>query len=127
MKYQKIVNLLDTTPNKVPRFITKKWIEVCDQSGTGENRYKPNKQTKFKTSMLRDNPAFCDNSPTGATFRITMLYVPVVTLSAENDNKLLEQLKTRFKRTIKWNKYRSEVPNQTKNNSLDYVNRLFVL
>ena len=38
-------------------------------------------------------------------------YVPVVTLSAENDNKLLQQLKTGFKRTIKWNKYRSEMPN----------------
>ena len=63
------------------------------------------------------------------------MYVPVVTLSAENDNKLLEQLKTGFKRTIKWNKYRSEMPNQTKNNNLNYlidltftnVNRLFVL
>ena len=63
------------------------------------------------------------------------MYVPVVTLSAENDNKLLEQLKTGFKRTIKWNKYRSEMSNQTKNNNLDYlidptftnVNRLFVL
>ena len=65
----------------------------------------------------------------------TKLYVPVVTLSAENDNKLLEQLKTGFKRTIKWNKYRSEMCNQTKNNNLNYlidptftnVNRLFVL
>ena len=63
------------------------------------------------------------------------MYVPVVTLSAENDNKLLEQLKTGFKRTIKWDKYRSEMSNQTKNNSLNYlidptftnVNRLFVL
>ena len=46
------------------------------------------------------------NNPTNAVFKITdcKLYVPVVTLSAENDNKLLEQLKTGFKRTIKWNK-----------------------
>ena len=42
-------------------------------------------------------------------------------LSAENDNKLLEQLKTGFKRTIKWNKYRLEMSNQTKNNNLDYM------
>ena len=49
------------------------------------------------------------------------MYVPVVTLSAENDNKLLEQLKTGFKRTIKWNKYRSEMSNQTKNNNLNYL------
>ena len=43
------------------------------------------------------------NAPTNATFKITdtKLYVPVVTLSTENDKKLLEQLKTGFKRTIK--------------------------
>ena len=72
-------------------------------------------------------------APTGATFKIkdTKLYVPVVTLSAENDNKLLEQLKTGFKRTITWNKYRSEMTNQTVNYLIDSaftnVNRLFVL
>ena len=50
-------------------------------------------------------------NPTNAVFKITdsKLYVPVVTLSAENDNKLSGQLKTEFKRTIKWNKYRSEI------------------
>ena len=53
MEYQKITNLLGNTSNKVPRFITKKWIEVYDQSGTAENRYNPNKQIRFKASMLR--------------------------------------------------------------------------
>ena len=84
-----------------------------------------------------DNPEVRDDSPTGSTFKITdtKLYLPVVTLSAENDNKLLEQLKTGFKRTTVWNKYRSEMSNQTKNNNLNYlidptfinVNRLFAL
>ena len=74
---------------------------------------------------------------TNATFKITetKLYVPVVTLSTQDDNKILEQLETRFKRAIRWNKYRSEVANQTKSNSVNYlidpaftkVNRLFVL
>ena len=32
MEYQKITNLLGNTPEKVPRFISKKWIEVHDQS-----------------------------------------------------------------------------------------------
>ena len=83
------------------------------------------------------NPAVYGGSPENAAFKIKdcKLYVPVVTLSAENDNKLSEQLKTGFKRTIKWNKYRSEMSNQTKNNNLNYlidpaftnVNRLFVL
>ena len=45
-------------------------------------------------------------APSGAKFKITdtKLYVPVVTLSKENDIKLLEQLKSGFKKTIKWNK-----------------------
>ena len=77
------------------------------------------------------------NAPTDAAFNITdtKLYVPVVTLSTEDDSKLLEQLKIGFKRTSKWNKYRSEMSNQTKNNNWNYlmdatftrVNRLFVL
>ena len=57
-----------------------------------------------------------------AVFQITdtKLYVPVVTLSNENDIKLLEQLKTGFKRTIKWNKYRSQMTIQPQNNNLSY-------
>ena len=76
-------------------------------------------------------------SPTSAKFEITdcKLYVPVVTLSAESDNKLLEQLKSGFRRTIKWNKCMPQMSNQTKNKNLNYlidptfsnVNRLFVL
>ena len=42
-------------PDEVPRFITKKWIEVHDQSGSAEDRYKPSKQIRFKTSMLRSD------------------------------------------------------------------------
>ena len=76
------------------------------------------------------------SNSTSATFKITdtKLDVPVVTLSNQNDNKLLEQLETRFKRTVKWNKHRSEITSQTRNDSLNYlidpifskVNRLFV-
>ena len=80
-----------------------------------------------------DNPAIV--APTGLEFQITdtKLYVPVVTLSKENDIKLLEKLKSGFKRTIKWNKYRSQMSVQSNNNNLNYlidptftnVNRLF--
>ena len=83
------------------------------------------------------NPAVYGDSPECAAFKIKdcKLYVPLVTLSVENNNKLLELLKTGFKRTIKWNKYRSEMSNHTKNNNINYsidptftnVNRLFVL
>ena len=77
------------------------------------------------------------DNPKNAIFEITntKLFVPVVTLSKENDIKLLEQLKSGFKRTIKWNKYRSQMSIQPQNNNLNYlidstftsVNRLFVL
>ena len=51
------------------------------------------------------------DNPENAIFEIkdTKLYVPVVTLSKDNNIKLLEQLKSGFKITIKWNKYRSQM------------------
>ena len=49
MAYQKIANLLGNTSDKVPRFITKKWIEVHNQSG---GTYNTNKKIRFKTPML---------------------------------------------------------------------------
>ena len=47
-----------------------------------------------------------NSNPSGTTFKIKgiKLYVPVVILSKENDIKFLEQLKTGFKRTMKWKK-----------------------
>ena len=51
------------------------------------------------------------SSATGETkFKITdtKLYVPVVTLSTQDNTKLLQQLKSGFKRTINWNKYQSD-------------------
>ena len=73
---------------------------------------------------------------TGATFQINnaKLYVPVVSLSINDNIKFLENIKQGFKRTIPWNKYRSETATQPKNSNLDYPidptftnnNRLFI-
>ena len=54
MEFQKIVNFLDTTSDDkdLPRFVTKKWIEIYDQS---EKNYNPNKEIRIKTSMLRSD------------------------------------------------------------------------
>ena len=53
MKFQKIINLLDRNDDKdMPRFVTKKWIEVYDQS---EKNYNTNKEIRIKTPMLRSN------------------------------------------------------------------------
>ena len=71
------------------------------------------------------------------TFTIagTNLYVPVVTLSTQDNAKLLPQLKSSFKRTISWNKYLSKQELLRQNPNLNHlvepcflgVNRLFVL
>ena len=61
--------------------------------------------------------------------------VPVVILSIINKIKLSENIMQVFKRTISWNKYRSEITTQPKYSNLDYlidakfknVNRLFAL
>ena len=65
----------------------------------------------------------------------TKLYVPVFTLSINDNINFLENIMQGFKRVISWNKYRSEIIKQTKSNNLDYlvdptfrnVNRLFFL
>ena len=71
------------------------------------------------------------------TFTITEtnLYVPVVTLSTQDNAKLLPQLKSGLKRTINWNKYPSKPELLAQNPNLNHivepsfqgVNRFFVL
>ena len=59
MEFQKIENFLETTfdDKDLPRFVTKKWIEVYDQS---EGNYNVNKEIRIKISMLRSD--LCDFS-----------------------------------------------------------------
>ena len=78
-----------------------------------------------------------NNANQGATFTITntRLYVPVVTLSTQENAKLLQQLASGFKRVINWNKYLSKPQLLTRNQNLNHlveprfqgVNRPFVL
>ena len=82
-------------------------------------------------------PVVRDDSPTGATLAINdcKLYIPVVTLSKDDEIKLLTNLKSGFTREIEWNKYRSQMSTEEENNNLNIlidptftnVNRLFVL
>ena len=77
------------------------------------------------------------NSSGEGKFQITetKLYVPVVTLSTQDNAKLLQQLKSGFKRTINWNEYESRVKTFAQNRYLNYlinprfqgINRLFLL
>ena len=65
----------------------------------------------------------------------TKLYVPVLTLSIQDNAKLLQQLKSGFKRIINWNKYESSPKTYAQNRYLNHlinpsfqgVNIIFVL
>ena len=76
MEFQKITNFLDTTSDDkdLPRFVTKKWIEVYDQS---EKNYNVNKKIRIKTPMLRSD--LCDFSDAYIVVRGTIT-------AAESDN-----------------------------------------
>ena len=108
MEYQNIANLLGNTLNQ-PANITLTWSSTCVIfSATGE--------TKFKIIDAK-------------------LYVPVVTLSTQDNAKLLQQLKSRFNRTISCNKCQSSIKPYAQNRYLNHsfdpsfqgVNRPFVL
>ena len=81
----------------------------------------------LSTNVANQNPTF--------TITETTLYVPVVTLSTQDNAKLLPQLKSGFKRTISWNKYLAKPELLAQNANLNHliepsfqgVNRLFVL
>ena len=64
-----------------------------------------------------------DNAPTGATLAINdcKLYVPAVTLSKDDEIKLLTNLKSGFKREIIWNKYISQMITEAINNNLNIL------
>ena len=66
---------------------------------------------------------YTDVANQGATFTITetKLYVPVVTLSTQDNAKLLTQLKSGFKRTINWNKYLSKPELLAQNPNLNQI------
>ena len=59
MEFQKYVIFIDTTSDNkdLPKFVTKKWIDVYDQS---QGNYYINKEIRIKTSMLRSD--LCDFS-----------------------------------------------------------------
>ena len=95
--------------------LTLRWPENCvlaDITSKEARNANPNADPPAEVREIKD-------APKNSTFQIkdAKLYVPVVTFSTENDNKCLEQLKSGFKRTIKWNKYSSEMTNLTKTNN----------
>ena len=70
MEYQKIINLLDSTPNQPTKFRTKNWVEINDNScGT----YNTNSQVKLKIAMLKSSLCDYGNSYILASGTITVV------------------------------------------------------
>ena len=74
--------------------------------------------------ILTWSPTCAISSATGETkFKKpeTKFYVPFVTLSTQGNAKLLQQLKSGFKRTINWNKYESNFKTFAQNRHLNHL------
>ena len=84
MEYQKIANLLDTESNQPSKFRTRNWVEINDEA---RGTYSPNKQIKFKTSMLRSS--LCDYSDAYILVKgnITVNNTVAEGAAADNTNK----------------------------------------
>ena len=86
MEHRRIRNLLGNIPDRVPRFFTKKWIEVRNLSG---KTYNTNKEIRFKTSMLRSD--LCDFSDACIVLK------GIVTVSAtDGDNNIRDKKNQTF-------------------------------
>ena len=134
MEYQKIINLLGNMADQAPRYVTKKWMDIYDESGGTCN---VNKEVRFKTPQLRND--LCDYN------EVYTVVAGKINIANPNNNAYDKKLalknnapflKEGFKITVSWNKYLMEcqISNQTANNNLNYlidptfdkVHRLFV-
>ena len=93
MEFQKIVIFLDTNFNNkdLPKFVTKEWIEVYDQS---QGNYGVNKEIRIKTSMLRSD--LCDFSDAYIVAKenitVTKKHLLLLILNRQIIQKLMQML-----------------------------------
>ena len=109
MEYQKIANLLNDGSNKPSKFRTKNWIEINDDV---RSVYSPNKQIRFKTSMLKSS--LCDYSDTYILVKgnITVNNTAADGAATNNTNK-----KVRFKNCAQFTNCISKIDNTQINNA----------
>ena len=89
MEYQKIINLLDNTPDQLSKFRTKNWIERNDQS---RGVYSTSSDIRFKSKMLKSS--VCDSSDASVLFKGT------ITISGTGANAAERQADERNKGAI---------------------------
>ena len=116
MEYQKITNLLGNIPDKIPRFITQKWVEVHDQSG---ETCSTNKQIRFETPMLKSD--LCDYSDAYIVVK------GIVTVTSSDNNTYDKKLT--FKNNAPFTSGISKINNTLIDNAknLDVVMRIYNL
>ena len=90
MEYKKIANLLDNALNQPSKFRTKGWVEINDES---RGEYPVNRQTNFKTSVLRSS--LCDYSDAYILVKgnISVNDIAAEGAAANNTNKKVINLK----------------------------------
>ena len=82
MKYQKVINLLDNTPNQLSKFKIKNWVEINDES---RETYNEDNQIRFKPSMLRSS--LYDYSDVYILVEGTITVTPATVAAPNNSNK----------------------------------------
>ena len=121
MEYQKIANLLDNTSNLPSKFMTKNWVEINDDV---RGVYSPNKQIRFKTSMLRSS--LCDYSDAYILVKedITVNNPATATVAANNTDK-----KVIFKNCAPFTNCISKINNEQIDNAeyIDIVMPMYIL
>ena len=121
MEYQKIANLLDNTSNLPSKFRTKNWVEINDDV---RGVYSPNKQIRFKTSMLRSS--LCDYSDAYILVKedITVNNPATATVAANNTDK-----KVIFKNCAPFTNCISKINNEQIDNAeyIDIVMPMYIL
>ena len=129
------------TTGKTPANDNEKYVEIMVPLKYSSNFWRtlgmPLINCEVNLILTWSSTCVITSSNGAGTFPITYtkLYVPAVTLSTQENSKLLQQLKSGFKRVINWNKYLSKTELLAQNPNLNHlvepsfqgVNRLFVL
>ena len=118
MEYQKIANFLDSASNKPSKFRTRNWVEINDDI---RGAYSPNKQIRFKTSMLRSS--LCDYSDAYILVKgnITVNNTAADGAAANNTNK-----KVTFKNCAPFTNCISKI-NNTQIDNAEYIDIVMLM
>ena len=84
MEYQKIINLLDNSPNELSKFKTKNWFKINDES---QGTYDEDNQIRFETSMLRSSLCDYNNAYILLKGTVTVLNTTSAGAAANNANE----------------------------------------